>query len=117
MNKTKTTERGATPHDPTVTLFIGIVGFLLFGLFPALGHIYIRRIKRGIVLNIIYLLALVIGAIIYSLVSVASPLLGIGALCCIPFVVFLLLVGFAVAIIADAYKIAKGEGEFIKINL
>ncbi|OIO21267.1 hypothetical protein AUJ17_02960 [Candidatus Micrarchaeota archaeon CG1_02_47_40] len=86
-----------TAKDPKVALVLGIFGTLLFGLLPSLGMYYIGKKKRAIVWNVIYWV-------------VAGIMALLGSICCFPWLIIPI---FAIVIIYDTYKIAKGEKEIL----
>ncbi len=92
--------------DPSIALILALVGGLIFGILPGIGHIYMGLARKGIIYCGISILlwGLIAGGYIVLSFTVVGML-------CFPilFIPYL----FNLAVVYDLYKITKGEQEFL----
>ncbi len=90
--------------DPNIALILALVGAVLFGVLPGIGHIYMGMTRKGLVYCAASLI--VWGLVFVAYLGISFVTFGIGAIC---FPVFILPLLFNLAVVYDLYKITKGE--------
>lgn len=88
--------------DPGIAALLAVVGFL-FVQAPAIGYIYLGKVKKGLIYIVITWLSWVLVTGIYF----AAMFTGIGAILCLP--VFVIPLVFQLYMIWDVYLDAKRE--------
>ncbi|MFH1306184.1 MAG: hypothetical protein ABIH83_00820 [Candidatus Micrarchaeota archaeon] len=97
-------EYHAPRKEPLMALLCAVAG-MLFLLTPGVAYLYLGKMRKALVYIFgPWLALLIIGAIIFGIGLFTS---GIAFVCYFP--LFLILFLFDMAIIYDAYKVAKGE--------
>ncbi len=99
----------APKKEPWLALVLSLIGGMVSGLFIGLGQLYNGQIKKAIILSVAHVAGWIVIIVAYVLLSIVT--LGIGAIVCLPVLLFPLAI-WAYALY-DAYvtaeKINKGE--------
>ena len=94
----------ADKKDPGITALIAVVGMLVLQA-PAIAYFYLGKMRKGIEYLVATWVLLGILVVVYTGGAIVTG--GLGAICLLP--IFLLYALFELAIVYDAYLMAKGE--------